>query len=121
LFQTIVGQQDRQTLSINQSGSNLTATATSQSDGSSCTYTGTAGASSLTLNITSCTASDLIGLTCSNGSRRDLHLQTGAITASVNGNSGSGTYAETDNIVPAGTTTAIAIMIVNGNFTMTRQ
>jgi hypothetical protein len=36
-------------------------------------------------------------------------------------NSGSGSYAETDNIVAAGTTTGIAIMIVNGNFTMTRQ
>lgn len=121
LLQRSLGQQERETLSVTQNGATLTATSTSQSSGSSCSYTGTAGASSVVLNVTSCTASDLLGITCANGARRDMRLQTAALNATVSGNSGSGTSGSTYNILAAGTQAAVGVMTVNGAFTMTRQ
>jgi len=76
-FQSLIGTTDRGTMQISQNGSSLSATFTSDSDGSSCSYQGTAGVSVVALNTTSCTASDIIGATCPSGARRDIRLQTG--------------------------------------------
>src|SRR5712691_4475632 len=56
LFLSSVGSPARYTLAVQQSGASLTATSTASSDGSTCQYTGTAGASTFQLNGTFCSA-----------------------------------------------------------------
>lgn len=119
-FQTIVGSVGRGTMQVSQSGSSLTATFTSSADGSSNSYQGTAGASSIALNETSCSACNIIGATCSTGVRRDFKLQTGGISATVTGNTATGTGAETYNIFVAGTTTTAGLLIINSSFRATK-
>jgi hypothetical protein len=117
---TNVGARSTGTLQVQQAGSSLTATGTDDGTGASCSYTGTAGATTMALNITTCTASDIIGAQCANGSVRNVRLQTGASNLSVNGASASGTLARTYNV----TTTAgafVAVMTVNESVTLTKR
>src|SRR6267143_2028255 len=92
-FQSLVGRTGTGTMQVTHSGSTLSATATDDASGASCSYQGSAGASSVALNLTSCIASDAIGAACPNGARRDVRLQTGAVTASVAENTATGTSA----------------------------
>ena len=95
-FQTLVGQRGAGTAQIQQTGASLTATVTDDSTGGSCSHSGTAGASSLALNTTSCTASDALGARCpGSGLVRNIRLQTGGINATVSGSTMTGTSAET--------------------------
>jgi hypothetical protein len=122
IFQSTVGSASRGTMQVSQSGASLTATFTSDSTGGSCSYQGTAGSSSIALNLVSCTASDAIGATCPNSTaRRDVRLQTGGINATVNGNTATGTSAETYNVLVSGTGTAVATLTSNASFTATRR
>jgi hypothetical protein len=119
-LQSIVGTVDRGTMQVSQTGSSLTATFTSSSDGGSTSFQGTAGASSIALNETGCSACNLIGVTCPNGTRRDFKLQTGGINATVSGNRATGTGAESYNIFVAGTSTTVGSMVINSNFSATK-
>lgn len=107
-------------MQVSQTGSSLTATFTSNTDGSSNAYQGTAGASSIALNETSCSACNIVGATCSTGARRDFRLQTGGISATVSGNSATGTGAETYNIFVAGTNTTVGVLVINSSFRATK-
>src|ERR1051326_4622535 len=53
-FQLSNGGSDRYTVQVTQNGATLTATGSSQSTDSNCSYTGTAGATTIALNATSC-------------------------------------------------------------------
>lgn len=122
VFQSLVGTVSRGTMQVSQSGASLTATFTYDSSGASCSYQGTAGASSIALNLVSCTASDILGATCPNSTaRRDLRVQTGGINATVNGNTATGTSAETYNVLVANTGSAVGTLIGNSSFTATRR
>ena len=121
LFQSVVGSTARSVLQITQGGTSLTVRATDSSTGASCDYTGTASAAAFALNVTSCTASDLIGAVCPNGARRDIKLQTGGYNGSVNGTTASGTGAETFNVFVSGTSTPVGTLIVNSRFTASRR
>lgn len=120
-LQVLVGVTDSYTASINQTGSSLTATVTTQQAGTSCSYSGTAGSSTVSLNMTSCQIDVLLGVQCPNGSARDLRLVAGAVTGSVNGTSMTGTAAETWNVFLAGTSTGAGVLTLNSSFSVTRQ
>lgn len=115
MLQAVVGRRTTGTIRIQQAGAILTATFTADQSGANCTYSGTAGSSSFALNVMSCTANDLLGVTCPDGSVRNVRLTTGGVNASVNGGTAVGTEADTYNV----TTTsgaAIAAMTRNSNF-----
>jgi hypothetical protein len=110
------------TLQVTQNGASLTAIATSTVTGNSTNFSGTAGAASIALNATSSTNAFTFGYLCSNLQRRDTQLTAAAINATITGNSGSGTYADTTNVYLPGTQTGVTggIMTTNAGFTMTR-
>lgn len=120
-FQSIVGAVDTGTMQISQVDSSLTATFTSNISGGSSSYQGTAGASSIALNETGCSACNLIGATCPNGARRDFRLQTGGVNATITGNSASGTAAETYNVFIAGTNSTVGVLTLNSRFSAIRR
>lgn len=120
IYQGLVGSRNNFTASISQAGSTLTATVTSQSDGTSCSYSGTAGSNTVSLNATSCQVSILTKIRCANGSVRDIQLFADAITASVNANTATGTEAETWNTFVSGTSSGVGILILNASFTMSK-
>jgi hypothetical protein len=122
LFQGSIGSTARGTMQITQAGSSLTATFTSDANGSSCTYQGTAGASSMALNLVSCTASDILGATCPNSTaRRDIRILTAGINGNVSGSTATGTAAETYNVNVAGTTSAVGTLTLNSSFSATKR
>lgn len=115
-----IGSATTVSLQVSQSGSALTAVATSTTNGNSTNYTGTAGASSIALNATFSTAA-LSTFRCSNGAIRDLQQTAGTVTATITGNTGSGTQAQSYNVFVAGTSTSVGVLTLTGSFTMTRQ
>jgi hypothetical protein len=115
-----VGSSQTYTLQVTQAGSSLTAVATSNATGISTNFSGTAGTASIALNATSSTAALVFGIHCSNGQLRDTQLSVETIDATVSGNTGSGTSAETANVYIAGTQTGVGILITNASFAMNR-
>ena len=121
LLQATIGAVEAGTMSVTQSGGTLSARATNSSSGLTCDYNGTAGASSVTLNWTRCDVGIITGATCPNGARRDLEMISRSITATVTGNSASGTSSETWNVFIAGTRTGVGVLTLSGPFNGNRQ
>ena len=121
IFASSIGFTDSGTMQVTQTGSALTAVATSNSDGSSCRYSGTAGATTIALNWTSCDVGVLTGIGCPNGSIRDARLVTSGITANVVGTNASGTTAESWNILSSSTQAGVGVMTLNGTFSAQRR
>jgi hypothetical protein len=117
----IVGTSGTGTFQVTQSGATLNAVATSDSDGGTTNYTGTAGANSMALNFTSCNLCNVTNARCSSGALRDLIVQADSINATVTGNSMSGTEATTYNVVVAGTSIGAGLLVVNATFAATKQ
>jgi hypothetical protein len=120
LYAGQVGTTSTYAVQVTQSGSSITARATSTTTGQYTDYTGTAGSSSVSLNWTYATAGVMTGFRCSNGQLRDLRLQTSTITADIYGNSGTGTAAESWNVYINGTQTGAGSMILSSTFKMAR-
>ena len=120
VFQLLVGTSDALTAAVTQTGSTLTATVTSQSSGTSCSYSGTAGTTTMTLNLTTCQVSTIVGIQCDGGFVRDIELFAGSITGTVSGNTASGTQAETWNVFVGGTGIGVGPLTLNSTFTMAR-
>lgn len=120
LLQQSVGTVQAGTLQVQQTGASLSATLTNDSDGSSCSYSGTAGASSMALNASFCTSATINGIRCSNGSTRNMALQVASINVSLAGSSATGTSADTYNVTTTGNA-PIATMTLQGSVTGTRR
>ena len=101
-FAQVLGEKNDYTLSITQSGSNLTATMISASNGLSCDYKGTVGsASTFVLHSDKCTQKPLAFL-CRDGRSRSLDLVGSSVTATfddpINPKTIRGTAAQTFNV-----------------------
>jgi hypothetical protein len=120
ILQGQVGSTSASTLQVTQNGSSLTVRATDPASGAFTDYSGTAGRDTVTLNGTYSSIGLLLDVVCPNGAHRDVRWQVGTITATVNGNSASGTSADTYNVYVAGTQTGVGILIITSSFTMTR-
>lgn len=116
LLEPVIGAEGTGTLSVTQTGPALTATQTEDS----CSFTGTAGQDSIVLGTQSCPAGNTLGIACSNGAVRHMLLTSAELTATINGNVGSGTYREVYNIT---TTEGVSVGTLNATsqLTMTRQ
>src|SRR5689334_2393589 len=117
-FNQIIGISSPITLSIQQSGTALTATATTQATGISCTHSGTSGMSTISLTATSCQVNSVSGIHCSNGAVRDAVLLSDAINLSLNGNALTGTESQTFNVFVSGTTTSVGSLTLSSNLAL---
>jgi hypothetical protein len=111
------GSVDYVTAVIQQSGSNLTATVTSNRIGYSCQYSGAAGSSTFTLN-TSCRVG--LGIKCADGALRFEELATISYSGDVSANSAVGTETETWNVSVFNSPAVIGILTLNNTFSLTR-
>ena len=121
LFPAAVGGSNQISAAVTQNGSALTASITALATGGVCNYAGTAGISAVQLSWTNCSSSNILGATCTNGSRRDLLLVNSSFTGTVVGNSITGTEADTYNIVVSGTSAGVGILTIGNSFSVTRQ
>ena len=102
-FDKVVGERNIHTLSITQSGSDLTAKLVSARTGLACEYTGRIGSgNSFVLHAEKCTEEDLAFM-CTDRQSRTLQLVGSSLTATfddrINPTSISGTAAQTYNVL----------------------
>jgi hypothetical protein len=115
-LQGAVGSRDIFTTALKQTGTALVATVASQGNGTTCAYAGTVGGAVLTLDMTSCQSDRFVGLRCGNGELRDLRLVSGAITAQVNAQVGTGTDRSSWNVLMPGTTVSVGTLTLAADF-----
>lgn len=118
--QALIGLTASGTMSITQTGTALTATATDGSTGITCAYTGTASSSSAVFNGTRCD-DDAIRLRCPSGVQRDVSRVANSLDAQVSGTIASGTSVETFNVYIAGTGTNVGVMTTRSAFNATKR
>ena len=122
----VAGQSSNYSLSIKQTGSDLTARLTSAGTGLACTYSGRVGSNGgLVLDASACDASTLV-FRCSGGEVLDLALVgssiTGTIDAPVSVTSITGTAAHTYNVTEHNGTDNEQGLVANHSFTgLTRR
>ena len=107
--------------SITQTGNSVTATLDIDHTGAVCTYSGTINGSSLTLDMTACTSSSTTAVICPAGGRRNLRLLSEHMTAAIAEDRISGHFAESDNILVAGSTISVGTLGTNGSFILMRR
>jgi hypothetical protein len=99
--------------------STMNATITSEGNGTSCAYSGSNQSGTLSLTMTACQASRVAGILCTGGLRRDLQLVGGAVQASADSRTGTGSGTETTtwNVTPAGSSGLVGVLSVRSTFT----
>lgn len=120
VLQSAVGRATTFTASVQQSGSSLSATVSDAGTGTSCTYSGSAGPTTISLNLQSCPVDAILGLRCGNGDLRDIQVVAGALTGTVSGSRITGTETSTWNTFVSRTAIDTDSMVVNGQFVLNR-
>ena len=111
------------TLTITQKQSDVTVVVRSATTGLQCTYEGNASLATFAVSVRSCDAAQ-INFGCSNGQSRTLELVGSTITATISGNTTTGTVATTYNVFARGTnaqTTPVAGLVTQQQFTAARR
>ena len=116
-LQAAVGRRDILTTAIQQSGSALSAKATSEGNGTACSFTGSASAGTISLGMTSCQGGRISGVQCANGAVRDLQIVSESIGGSFQNGAGTGSDTSTWNVLPSGGTTPLGVLTLNATFT----
>ena len=118
----LAGSSDRPrvTVEIQQTGSSLTAKVTNILYGTSCTYAGSAGTTTISLNMQSCLGGKVNNIKCLNGDSRDMEVATGAITGIVDDLGIGGTEEQTWNTFVSGTTSATGPMVISSALRLRR-
>ena len=119
-FQSAAGVSFDYTLTVQQSGANLTGTSRSVATGIVCQLTGTAGTSSFVLTQSTCDALEPRFFSC-DAALRDARPSALTVNAAVSGNAASGNYVETYSVFVSGTTTSLGTASLNGQLALTRQ
>jgi hypothetical protein len=104
-----------------QTGASISATLDIDHTGAVCNYSGTVNGASLTLDMTGCTSTSAMAVSCPAGGARNLVLLTEHVTAGITGDRISGNFAETDNILLAGSSTSVGTLGTNGSFILMRR
>jgi hypothetical protein len=121
LRKDVVGFPGQFSGSFVQNGASVTATLDIDHTGALCNYSGAINGSSLTLDMTGCTPASGLPVSCPEGEARNLSLVAEHLTAVIDGNGISGTFAETDNVLIAGSTTSVGTLNAAGSFTLIRR
>jgi hypothetical protein len=117
LLQPSVGSTAGVNLVLQQTGSSVTGALSTQSNGFTCSYSGSVAGNTINLTLTSCQANSVLGLQCGAGGR-DIVLTTSVITATLAGNTLTGTQADTWKVLVAGTTTSVGTLKSTESFSM---
>ena len=120
-LQSKVGGRDVFAAPIRQTGNDLFAAMAYQGNGTTCELAGSIEGGTISLTTTSCRVNQRPGVSCSNGTVRDLSLLTDRIGASVRSGSGSGTDTATWDVLLPGTSTSVGVLTVTASFTWNRQ
>ena len=120
-FQSAAGVSFDYTLRVQQSEASLTATSTSVATGIDCQLTGTAGASSIVLNLATCNAPQPAFFSCMGNIFRDARPSALTMNLDVVGNSASATYVETYDVFVYGTSTNLGTATQTAQLTLNRQ
>jgi len=110
----------RVTFTIQQTGSSLTAKVTNTLYAPVCTYSGSAGTTTISLNLQSCQEGKLTNIKCANGDLRDMELVGDAFTGTVDASGIGGTEEQRWNTFVSGTTTATGPLVINSAFGLKR-
>jgi hypothetical protein len=112
------GQRDRLLVAL-AGESSITATITSDGDGTTCAYAGSNQGGALNLTMTTCRLSIVPNVPCNSGARRDLQLVSGSLQAVADSRTGtgSGTHVTTWNVSPAGSSQVVGVLTVRSTFT----
>lgn len=113
-------ESPRISVTIEQTGSSLTAKVSNVLYGTVCTYAGSAANNTISLNMQSCQGGKLSSIKCLNGDLRDMEVVGGAITGTLDGNSIGGPEEQTWNTFVSGTATATGPMVVHSAFGLRR-
>ena len=119
-LQSAAGVSFDYTLRVQQSGASLTATSTSVATGITCQLTGTAGASSIVVNLITCNAPQPAFFSCVGNIFRDARPSALTVTLDVAGNSASGSYVETFDVLVSGTSTNVGTATQTAQLTLNR-
>ena len=85
-----------------------------------CTYAGSAGTTTISLNMQSCLGGKVNNIKCLNGDSRDMEVATGAITGIVDDLGIGGTEEQTWNTFVSGTTSATGPMVISSALRLRR-
>ena len=112
---------DTLTFTQAQNSTSLTAVTTTQANGISCNWTGTADTDRFVLNLSFCQSNaNQLGLRCANNAVRDLRIASGLISIVRSNGSYTGTKADTYNVTGSGGFPQVGTMTFNANVTMTK-
>src|SRR5437867_2357970 len=112
---------DTLTFTQAQNSTSLTAVTTTQANGISCNWTGTADTDRFVLNLSFCQSNaNQFGLRCANGAVRDLRIASSLISIVRSNGNYTGTKADTYNVTGSGGFPQVGTMSFNANVTMTK-
>ena len=114
-LQSALGNRDIFAALVQQSGSALTATIGSQGNQTSCAYTGIASGTAVSLNLSSCEASRVVGFRCSDGTPYDLQLVGDRISAQAS-SGGTGISTSTWNVLSQGSAVPVSVLTLSAEF-----
>lgn len=114
-LQSAIGNRDIFAAHVQQSGSALTATVSSQGNQTSCAYAGTASGTRVDLTLSSCQASRVAAFRCADGTPYDLQLVADRITAQAT-SAGPGTSTSTWSVLIPGSTVPLATLTLSAEF-----
>jgi hypothetical protein len=110
------------TVTLTQSGTDLTATMTMESTGLACKYSGSATVSTLAMNATACDRHGLL-VECPLGVTRELRLVGSSVIATWNGDQITGRTTTTYNVFtpPEAAQLGVGSLVATHSFTATRR
>jgi len=114
-LQSSLGSRDIFAALLQQTGTSLTATISSQGNQTSCSYSGSSSGTSVNLSLTSCDAGRVANVRCADGSVFDVELVAERLAAQAV-SAGRGTSTSTWNVLPPGGTQPIASMTLSAEF-----
>lgn len=111
-----IGSRDIFAAGVQQSGPELTGKVAYQGNGTVCSYTGSVSGTTVRLNLTSCQVGRVNRIACTDGTMRDLALESSQFTASGASGTGPGTDLTTWGVFRAGTTERVATLTMAVEF-----
>jgi hypothetical protein len=106
------------TITVQQNGSQATATWGSPNNSGTFSYSGTVSANTVNLTLESCSSCSPVRATCTNGAVREVRLLSGTFMATTDGRSMSGTDVKVYNVLVGD---GASVMSGTQTFTLTKQ
>jgi len=119
-IRTRVGTSARILLTIEQSGSQVTATWSSPNSPGTFNYSGMLTSDTLTLALSFCSICNLSDNRCNNGTLVDTHLMAGKLDATTDGRTMNGSDFKGYTVVPASGSTLLGVMSARSTVSLTK-